>query len=572
MKLKRVEVECFRGLIKSKFELDELTVFSGEMGVGKTSKLLAILYCLTGSAPQGMNLDDMINIDSDHMWVKIEGEHNGQKFIFERSKRTGRPSSFKINIDNLPKVNENIFIDGRDIFRFFLGAPTEKALKIDTLLGLSKFSQVSSEINTNHIERRINDLKNRLEEIAQLTILTEKIRITQSELKQVEEEISIVSNNLHENSEKYSIAEYVKIKADEHYKKNIEIQSKKRLITSIEEQIQSINVDSNRVEETVNELNSKHSASQKRVAFLEAVMQILEIDERKINDVSTCPICGALISPDALDRFRHYDEEYRILIGEITEVEVEIASKRESFEEAVRNKEKKEILTNQLNKLKLELSNVTLEVIQQEDVKNAEDLLNKRNKLKQRALELEIRRNSLKDNLETYRSLHGSLQQITVEEVNIRITNLEKLMIRLSRIKSALVESINEIRTNQISNLKSSFKETFKKIYPYDRLTGVDFENVLVRGKEIIQVKGELGDKWIHPHQMSTGENVAISFALLFAVNQLDNTPIFLLDEPEEGLDENGIKGLVDILKQLKKSTQLLIATRSSMLENSLTS
>ena len=572
MKLKRVEVECFRGLVKSKFELDDLTVFSGEMGVGKTSKLLAILYCLTGSAPQGMNLDDMINIDSDHMWVKIEGEHNGQKFIFERSKRTGRPSSFKINIDNLPKVNENIFIDGRDIFRFFLGAPTEKALKIDTLLGLSKFSQVSSEINTNHIERRINDLKNRLEEIAQLTILTEKIRITQSELKQVEEEISIVSNNLYENSEKYSIAEYVKIKADEHYKKNIEIQSKKRLITSIEEQIQSINVDSNRVEETVNELNSKHSASQKRVAFLEAVMQILEIDERKINDVSTCPICGALISPDALDRFRHYDEEYRILIGEITEVEVEIASKRESFEEAVRNKEKKEILTNQLNKLKLELSNVTLEVIQQEDVKNAEDLLNKRNKLKQRALELEIRRNSLKDNLETYRSLHGSLQQITVEEVNIRITNLEKLMIRLSRIKSALVESINEIRTNQISNLKSSFKETFKKIYPYDRLTGVDFENVLVRGKEIIQVKGELGDKWIHPHQMSTGENVAISFALLFAVNQLDNTPIFLLDEPEEGLDENGIKGLVDILKQLKNSTQLLIATRSSMLENSLTS
>jgi len=572
VKLKRVEVECFRGLVKSKFELDDLTVFSGEMGVGKTSKLLAILYCLTGSAPQGMNLDDMINIDSDHMWVKIEGEHNGQKFIFERSKRTGRPSSFKINIDNLPKVNENIFIDGRDIFRFFLGAPTEKALKIDTLLGLSKFTQVSSEINTNHIERRINDLKNRLEEIAQLTILTEKIRITQSELKQVEEEISIVSNNLYENSEKYSIAEYVKIKADEHYKKNIEIQSKKRLITSIEEQIQSINVDSNRVEETVNELNSKHSASQKRVAFLEAVMQILEIDERKINDVSTCPICGALISPDALDRFRHYDEEYRILIGEITEVEVEIASKRESFEEAVRNKEKKEILTNQLNKLKLELSNVTLEVIQQEDVKNAEDLLNKRNKLKQRALELEIRRNSLKDNLETYRSLHGSLQQITVEEVNIRITNLEKLMIRLSRIKSALVESINEIRTNQISNLKSSFKETFKKIYPYDRLTGVDFENVLVRGKEIIQVKGELGDKWIHPHQMSTGENVAISFALLFAVNQLDNTPIFLLDEPEEGLDENGIKGLVDILKQLKKSTQLLIATRSSMLENSLTS
>jgi len=101
VKLKRVEVECFRGLVKSKFELDDLTVFSGEMGVGKTSKLLAILYCLTGSAPQGMNLDDMINIDSDHMWVKIEGEHNGQKFIFERSKRTGRPSSFKINIDNL---------------------------------------------------------------------------------------------------------------------------------------------------------------------------------------------------------------------------------------------------------------------------------------------------------------------------------------------------------------------------------------------------------------------------------------------------------------------------------------
>ena len=65
---------------------------------------------------------------------------------------------------------------------------------------------------------------------------------------------------------------------------------------------------------------------------------------------------------------------------------------------------------------------------------------------------------------------------------------------------------------------------------------------------------------------MSTGENVAVSFALLYAINHLEKSPLLLLDEPEEGLDEKGVEGLADVLNNLKASTQIVVATRSPQL------
>jgi predicted ATPase len=82
----------------------------------------------------------------------------------------------------------------------------------------------------------------------------------------------------------------------------------------------------------------------------------------------------------------------------------------------------------------------------------------------------------------------------------------------------------------------------------------------------VLYVKGKVDDTWVYAHQMSTGENVALSFALLLAVNELASSPLLLLDEPEEGLDESGIRGLAEVLRKMKGMTQLLVATRSPLL------
>ena len=86
------------------------------------------------------------------------------------------------------------------------------------------------------------------------------------------------------------------------------------------------------------------------------------------------------------------------------------------------------------------------------------------------------------------------------------------------------------------------------------------------KGKEVLTVKAKIRGNWIKADQMSTGEIVALSFALLFSINQLENTPLLLLDEPEEGLDDEGIRGLAKVLKDLSNNTQILLATRNNLL------
>ncbi|MFQ6134579.1 MAG: AAA family ATPase [Nitrososphaerales archaeon] len=566
MKLNRVEVEGFRGLEKEEFQLDDLTVFSGEMGTGKTSRLLAILYNLTGSAPSGINLDEMINVNSDYMWVKTEGEIDGKSFTVERSKRRERSTTLKTDLEELPKLSENIFIEGREIATLFLGAPTEKTFRIDTLLGLSRYNQAASEISTAYIERRIEDLKKIREELNQASTVKESLVRAEEELKRVSEERSKVSEELKTEAEKYAWAEETTGRAEESSRKNVEIQSKQSLVKDYEDQIASLPKSSPELEETVNELKARYDASQKRVAFLEAVMQILDLEGRKLDEIPTCPVCGALISTDALEKFRHYDEEYRRIIGEVTQLEVELGSKRETLEKARQSREKIQMLQSQVKRLKDEISSISITAVPTEELKNAEEALNRRGQLTQKARELDIRRSGLEEQVTTYRSLYGRIEQVTVKEVDSKMAKLTELKDRLQRIKTTLIDTLSEARVSQLDSLRASFKETFRRIYPYERLKDVDFETTQIRGREIIQVKGRVNDRWIHPNQMSTGENVAISFALLFAANQLETAPILLLDEPEEGLDENGIQGLADILKNLKQSTQLIVATRNPRL------
>ncbi len=563
MKLNRVEVEGFRGLEKEEFQLNNLTVFSGEMGTGKTSRLLAILYNLTGSAPSGINLDEMINVNSDYMWVKTEGEINGESFTVERSKRRDRSTTVKTNIEEMPKLSENIFIEGREIATLFLGAPTEKTFRMDTLLGLSQYNQIASEISTAYIERRIEDHKKMREELSQVSTVKENLAKAEEELKRVSEEGVKVSEELKREGERYGWAEDTKRRAEENLRKNAEIQSKQSLVKEYEDQIAVLPTVAAEVEETVSELKARYDASQKRIAFLEAVMQVLDLEGRKLDEIPTCPVCGALISSDALEKFRHYDDEYRRMIGEVTQLEVELGSKSQTLETAKQSREKIQMLQTQVKRLKDEIVQVSIEAVPAEELKNAEDSLNRRNELTQKARELDIRKSSLEEQVTTYRSLYGRMEQVTVKQVDSKIAKLTELKDMLQRIKTTLTDTLSEARVSQLDSLRASFKETFRRIYPYERLKDVDFETTEIRGREIIQVKGMVNDRWIHPNQMSTGENVAISFALLFAANQLETAPILLLDEPEEGLDENGIQGLADILKNLKQSTQLIVATRN---------
>ncbi len=566
MRIVEVKAEGFRGLEEDHFQLDYLTVFSGGMGIGKTSRLLAILYGLTGSAPSGINLDDMINVNSDYMWVKTEVEIDGKSYTLERGKRREHATTLSTDIEEMPKLSENMYIEGREIATLFLGAPTEKTFRIDSLLGLSHYNQIASEISTSYIERRIEDMVKMHEELQQVSTIKDKLVKAEEELNQLSKDLEKVSKDLNIEGKRHAWAEEIKRRAKEYSQIKSEIQSKQSIIKDNKNLISALPKFSPKLEEKFNELKARYDASQKRAAFLEAVMQVLDLGGKKLEEIPTCPVCGALISSVALTKFRHYDDEYRRIIGEVTQLEVELDAKQKNLQNTKTNEEKIRVLQSQIERLECEISGIAINEISPEEVKNAEATLDRHNQLIQKEREIRIRKNSLEEQVTTFRSIFRRIKQETVTEIDSKIARLSVLKDRIQRIKTNLILTLSETRVIQLDNLRSSFRETFRRIYPYKRLADIDFETIQIRGKEIMQVKGKVNDRWIHPNQMSTGENVALSFALLFSANKLETSPILLLDEPEEGLDENGVIGLADVLKNLKPSTQIIVATRNPML------
>ena len=158
MKISKVELVGFRGLLQESFALGDLTVFSGDMGSGKTSKLLSIFYCLTGSAPLGLTLEDLINVDSDFMWVKATAV-DGETHTIERRKKRKSSSTITTSLPEMPPYDARMFIEGRQIASLFVGATAEKSVKIDAMLGLAEYNQIATEISILPIERKLNEQK-----------------------------------------------------------------------------------------------------------------------------------------------------------------------------------------------------------------------------------------------------------------------------------------------------------------------------------------------------------------------------------------------------------------------------
>ncbi|MEE8187234.1 MAG: AAA family ATPase, partial [Nitrososphaerales archaeon] len=197
MKVEKIDLIGFRGLRGESFTLDDLTVFEGEMGIGKTSKLLSILFCLTGSSPHGLNLDELINSNTDSMRVRALITLNGEIYSLERKKRRRMPASFSIKPEDvrLPPLDIGIFIEGRQIADLFMGGPTERALKLDTLLGISEYDQRVSQLTPAAAERRISELEKQRERVDRTTQSIER-------LKEVDDRLMV----LHKRSEEVKLA------------------------------------------------------------------------------------------------------------------------------------------------------------------------------------------------------------------------------------------------------------------------------------------------------------------------------------------------------------------------------
>jgi len=570
LKIEKVEVIGFRGLVNEEFTVDDLSVFEGEMGSGKTSKLLAILFSLTGQSPAGITLDDLINTNSEYMLVKVDGKIDGTSFFLERRKKRGSSVSVKTNLQELPTIKEKIFIEGREIARLFSGRPTEKTVKIDTLLGLSTYNQITNEIIISPIEKKIQEIEKKIANTDRISDINKKLNEVENKINSNKE---LLSNNQAQQKKDFELipwAQEIQKKVDSNREAQFELDEKKKSIAEYKSQLELYPMENQEIIDEVKEIDSRNEALNKRIAALESSMQIMDLQGKKIDQIRTCPLCGAYISSKTLEQFKHLDEEYKQHITWSSDLQHLLHSKRKKLEAFLKKTEHRKFLEEEIKRLESLIEEINRYSIPSEDAMKATSILENVEKLENDEKTLDLIEKNLEEQKEAYSVALSQSESVDTDKLLKSLSSLNKFAESLSNIKHNLIATLNEVRTKKIQTLKYSFKESFKKIYPYERISEVDFQTNQIRGKEVLQVKGKVKNFWLYSHQMSTGENVAISFALLFAINKLEYTPLLLLDEPEEGLDTKGIIGFADLLKKMKMNTQLMVATRSPFLASQL--
>ena len=364
MKVEKIDLIGFRGLRGESFTLDDLTVFEGEMGIGKTSKLLSILFCLTGSSPHGLNLDELINSNTDSMRVRALITLNGEIYSLERKKRRRMPASFSIKPEDvrLPPLDIGIFIEGRQIADLFMGGPTERALKLDTLLGISEYDQRVSQLTPAAAERRISELEKQRERVDRTTQSIER-------LKEVDDRLMV----LHKRGEEVKLAlssmetEYLHAKAlladdEDSLKKDTILLGKKQMLQGALKQFDDIPKFRSNLAQELKEHEAKWNALQTRKTFLEAAMETLNIEGKQVNQLKLCPLCGALITDNALTKFEHYDRDYKDVSREIMEFKEAVEAKRNQLGKAQSDKERADLLSSQFDTIRAEIRSLEADI------------------------------------------------------------------------------------------------------------------------------------------------------------------------------------------------------------------
>lgn len=142
-----------------------------------------------------------------------------------------------------------------------------------------------------------------------------------------------------------------------------------------------------------------------------------------------------------------------------------------------------------------------------------------------------------------------------------QLTDLTKTRVDLMDIIKELDSKMQSIFEEAFEDTKRAFEQVFPVLFPGG--TGsiylTDHDNMLTTGLEV-NVK-PAGKRIERLSLLSGGERSLAALALLIAIFKARPSPFYVLDEVEAALDDANLGRLLDIFRDLKKSSQLVIIT-----------
>ncbi len=408
------------------------------------------------------------------------------------------------------------------------------------------------------IEQRINVLTFNKEGLeSEETEATEKTN-------HIEKEIVLYESKEREANESISALQekWNKVKTDlEEREKNLT--EEKILLTSLEEKINS------------------NAGAQTRLN--NAISDITDEIESNIHDAENSEIEVAQIRKNVNEE----EENLQTLYKDHETIECELAKKRELHgekemvlkEKEAETRETKgtlENLTKDLNKLEMEIQELTLHIdtlkkgAYEKFHADLDMLLPNFNKLdeiaaKELRTKLEQDRKRIDDfgevnllALSEYEELKERYDFLTtqIEDLNASLDTLQKTITRMNRVsKKRFSETFIEINR--------CFGRVFPRLFPGGKgeLRLTDESNMLETGVDIdIQIPGK---KRQNISLLSGGEKALSAVALIFSILIYKPSPFLILDEVDAALDDSNVELFKKLVREISENSQIIFITHN---------
>ena len=554
-------------------------------GCGKTVLLNTAVYALFGRLGQqtGIGSDDVVNRQvGKNTRVVLEFDKEGTDYRIERYRKHSKNKNNVLLFENGNEITEGsiketnqkilnilgidyktfanaIMVGGSDEPLFMDSTDKGKKEILEDITNISIYNK-SQEVAKNKLSILEDRLKlNKEEEIR----LKDKKQELQDLKIQEEEKIKEIKDNI--SKEEKLLEEYKKDLQSEDYDKlikNLELQIKElenKPITNNDEQTEEL-------DKSLQEINSKILTMEQSVREKErAITDTINRYRNQINQLDTtdiCPTCGSKL--DAT----HAKKEYERLSELVNEEEIKI-NKLDIFKV-----ETLEPLTTELRESEAELLQAKKELIEATNKEQAEkyqkitELNTKIQKLnsdktikservvnQERIIESLTNAPKPKDYTEDIKEIDKELKDISkqVKELNKEIEILVKVVDLYSRkgvqstVLDMVVPFLNKSANHYLGKLSGGTLEV-------NFTTQIKTKGGDLRDKFDVEVINERGGGSYG--LSSQGEkrriDVAVTLALqdLVMTNANLETNIIFFDEVFEGLDDKGVEGVIEILRE----------------------
>ncbi|ACV24686.1 chromosome segregation protein SMC [Methanocaldococcus fervens] len=482
-----------------------------------------------------------------------------------------------------------------------VGGTFKSRAKIKVDVDLSKLNRIADEIIA--IEGELRNIKEEIER------LNEIIRKSSAKKMEIENTLEIIKKN---EMRRREIVEKNNIKIKELELKNKEILdeleelkiNKEEILDKINEIESKINELIEKRERIMKELKEYESDENlKRMNEIEDELKILEKEKAKLKNEIDKGL--TLVKEILIPKIEELNKKASELINKKAVLEKNISFYEEGINKNLKileeKKKKYEELAKNLKELTTKKEEIEKEIETLENEKR--DVLKKVRDIENRINELMVEKAKYESKLEEEeRKLYlcekvdvsEDLEEKSIEELELYIGELENEIKKLEPVNMRAIEDYNYVaeRYNELiekrkeyerdekkylqlmeelenrkkevfmevfNKVAKNFEDVYREIGGYGKLSLENEENPFEGG--ILIDASPRGKKLLSLDAMSGGEKSLTALAFLFAIQRLNPSPFYVLDEVDAALDVKNVSLIADMIKNASKDSQFIVVS-----------